>query len=118
MLKNPVTFAPIFAIQLKRSISKSGSSKPKVYSKHDELMLTLLAAFIETKLALISESIAKTNVSNRLSTFVQMEGALLGEKSYYDFYHACKEWLPKVCVFAYASVVFYSAECDFADMRR
>jgi hypothetical protein len=117
--KNPVSNTPIFALQLKRSLTKQNTSiKSKVYTRTDEMTLMLLSTFIELKLSLVLESIEKANINNRLTKFIEMEGTLLTERTYYDFYYACKEWLPKISVFSYASIMFYNSECNYSTIYR
>jgi len=119
VLKNPANNTPMLALQLKRSLTKMNQlNKPKVYTKIDKMTLTLLSTFIELKLALVLESLEKANINSRLTKFIEMEGALLSERTHYDFYYACREWLPKVSAFSYASIMFYSPESNYFNTYR
>ena len=103
----------MFGIQLKRNNRLNASRSPKIYSKSDETLFMFIGAYVEVKLSSLLESIKRKDINNQLRTFLEMEGALLSEKSYNDFNNACKVWLPKVCPFKNAFIVFYNEKGIF-----
>lgn len=92
----------LLVIQIKRAGGKAHN-----YSKRDEVILNTITPFLELKLCCILQRMETKAIEGKLSTFVGMEGALLSEKTYYEFYKACQLWLPKICPFSFVSIIFY-----------
>ena len=85
-------------------------AKSDTFSKSDELILSLICIHLELKLAWLAQELEQTIVEGRLSTFIGMEAALLTEKQLFTFYTAFKAWLPRVCKFSYACIMFYDPQ--------
>ncbi len=107
--KNPRTKRPFLGVQLERL--RFGRQKTELTLKSDETMLKLACAYLELKLAWLVQEMEQRTVETRLNTFVEMEGALVVEKQYYEFFTAFKHWMPRVTRFFYACIVFYDPSC-------
>jgi len=73
----------------------------------------MLSSFLELKISWILQEVEQSIVETRLSTFIDMESALLSEKTYYEFFIAFRTWVPKICKFTYACIILYDEKCIF-----
>ena len=106
IIKDAVSSDTLIGIQIKRN-------KPCKNSKLNGIILEIINICVELKLSWIRQIFNESATENRLSTFVKMEGALITEKTYCNFVNSCKVWLPKVCAFFYAFIMFYEPNGNF-----
>ncbi len=113
--KNPKTRRLYVGIQVERGrFGRQKSGGRNIHedpaTKPDEMLLRLMCAFLELKLSWLVQETEQRSLESKFDTFVEMEGALIVEKQYYEFATAFRQWLPRVTRFAHACIIFYDLQ--------